>query len=61
VVDTQADKDVANVRANSVSGVFKVVNNLQVVGGAPRRQRNKLDFVHLGRAGDGWRGPILLR
>ena len=37
VVDTQADKDVANVRANSVSGVFKVVNNLQVVGGAPEK------------------------
>jgi osmotically-inducible protein OsmY len=32
VVDTQADKDVANLRANSVSGVFKVINNLQVVG-----------------------------
>ncbi len=37
VVDTQADKDVANIRANSVSGVFKVVNNLQVVGGAPEK------------------------
>ncbi len=37
VVDTQADKDVANVRASSVSGVFKVVNNLQVVGGAPEK------------------------
>jgi osmotically-inducible protein OsmY len=32
VVDSQADKDVANIRANSVPGVFKVVNNLQVVG-----------------------------
>lgn len=32
VVDSQADKDVANIRANSVSGVFKVVNNLEVVG-----------------------------
>ena len=32
VVDSQADKDVANLRANSVSGVFKVINNLQVVG-----------------------------
>jgi hyperosmotically inducible periplasmic protein len=30
VVDTQSDKDVANLRANSVSGVFKVVNDLQV-------------------------------
>jgi hyperosmotically inducible periplasmic protein len=32
VVDSQADKDVANLRANSVPGVFKVVNNLEVVG-----------------------------
>ena len=32
VVDSAADKDVANVRANSVSGVLKVVNNLEVVG-----------------------------
>jgi hyperosmotically inducible protein len=32
VVDSQADKDVANVRANGVPGVFKVINNLQVVG-----------------------------
>jgi hyperosmotically inducible protein len=32
VVDTQADKDVANIRANGVPGVFKVVNHLEVVG-----------------------------
>ena len=32
VVDNQADKDVANIRANGVPGVFKVTNNLQVVG-----------------------------
>jgi hyperosmotically inducible protein len=32
VVDTQADKDVAYLRANSVSGVFSVKNNLQVAG-----------------------------
>jgi hyperosmotically inducible protein len=32
VVDSEADKDVANIRANSVPGVFKVTNNLQVVG-----------------------------
>jgi osmotically-inducible protein OsmY len=32
VVDSQADKDVANIRANGVTGVFKVVNNLEVVG-----------------------------
>jgi osmotically-inducible protein OsmY len=30
VVDNQADKDVANIRANGVPGVFKVINNLQV-------------------------------
>jgi hyperosmotically inducible periplasmic protein len=32
VVDSQADKDVANLRANGVPGVFKVTNNLEVVG-----------------------------
>ena len=32
VVDNQSDKDVANIRANGVPGVFKVVNNLEVVG-----------------------------
>jgi hyperosmotically inducible periplasmic protein len=37
VVDSQADKDVANIRANSVPGVFKVVNNLEVVGGGPEK------------------------
>ncbi len=30
VVDTQADKDVANIKANGVPGVFKVINNLEV-------------------------------
>lgn len=29
-VDNQADKDAANIRANSVSGVFSVTNNLRV-------------------------------
>jgi osmotically-inducible protein OsmY len=38
VVDSQADKDVANIRANGVSGVFKVVNNLQVVGAAADKE-----------------------
>jgi hyperosmotically inducible periplasmic protein len=37
VVDSQADKDVANIRANSVQGVFKVINNLEVVGGTPEK------------------------
>jgi hyperosmotically inducible protein len=32
VVDSQADKDTANIRANSVPGVFSVTNNLQVAG-----------------------------
>ncbi len=32
VVDNQADKDVANIKANGVPGVFKVTNNLQVAG-----------------------------
>jgi len=37
VVDSPADKDAANIRANGVSGVFKVVNNLQVVGGTQEK------------------------
>jgi osmotically-inducible protein OsmY len=32
VVDSKMDKDIAGVRANSVPGVFKVVNNIQVQG-----------------------------
>ena len=32
VVDNKADKDVANIRANGVPGVFKVTNNLEVAG-----------------------------
>ena len=35
VVDNKMDKDVAGIRANGVSGVFKVVNNLQVEGEHP--------------------------
>jgi osmotically-inducible protein OsmY len=31
VVDSQSDKDIAGLRANGVSGVFSVTNNLQVV------------------------------
>jgi hyperosmotically inducible protein len=34
VVANQMDKDIVNVRANSVSGVFSVTNNLQVESGA---------------------------
>jgi hyperosmotically inducible periplasmic protein len=32
VVDSQADKDTAYIRANTVPGVFSVTNNLQVAG-----------------------------
>lgn len=32
VVDSKADKDTANIRANGVPGVFSVQNNLQVAG-----------------------------
>jgi hyperosmotically inducible protein len=31
VVDNQQDKDMAGLRANQVSGVFQVTNNLRVV------------------------------
>jgi hyperosmotically inducible periplasmic protein len=37
VVDSQADKDAANIRATSVPGVFKVINNLEVAGAAPEK------------------------
>jgi osmotically-inducible protein OsmY len=30
VVDSEADKNMANIRANGVSGVFSVTNNLMV-------------------------------
>ena len=36
VVDNQADKDTANIRANGVPGVFKVTNNLEVAGKSGR-------------------------
>ncbi len=44
VVDNQADKDVANIRANGVPGVFKVANNLQVAGS--QREKRKELRVH---------------
>jgi len=37
VVDSQADKDAAGIRANSVPGVFKVTNNL-VVANQPEKK-----------------------
>ena len=36
VVDSEADRDVANIRANGVPGVFKVTNNLEVAGKNPK-------------------------
>jgi hyperosmotically inducible protein len=39
VVDSQSDKDVANIRANGVAGVFKVINNLQVAGTPEKEQK----------------------
>ena len=32
VVDSKMDSDVANIRASSVPGIFKVTNNLQIAG-----------------------------
>lgn len=31
VVDSEADKNIANIRANGVPGIFSVTNNLQIV------------------------------
>jgi hyperosmotically inducible protein len=36
VVDSQMDKDVAGIRANSVPGIFKVTNDLKVAGGVEK-------------------------
>jgi hyperosmotically inducible periplasmic protein len=36
IVDTQMDKDVAGIRANSVPGIFKVTNDLQVVSSSEK-------------------------
>ena len=38
VVDNKMDKDVAGIRANSVPGVFKVTNNIQVAGSSHERK-----------------------
>jgi len=37
VVDSQADKNAAGIRANTVPGVFSVTNDLQVAGQAPEK------------------------
>jgi hyperosmotically inducible protein len=39
MVDNQGDKDVANIKANGVSGVFKVTNNLQVAGSSSEKEK----------------------
>jgi hyperosmotically inducible protein len=39
VVDSVADKEVAGLRANTVPGVFKVTNNLQVAGTSAEKGR----------------------
>ena len=41
------------MRANGVSGVFKVVNNLQVAGVRRRRRTNRSGFVHF------WAAPAM--
>jgi hyperosmotically inducible periplasmic protein len=38
VVDSQPDKDVAGMQANTVPGVFSVTNSLQVAGSAPEKR-----------------------
>jgi hyperosmotically inducible protein len=40
VVDTQADKDTAYIRANGVAGVFKVTNNLVVANQPNEKKKN---------------------
>ncbi len=38
VVDTQADRDIANIRANSAQGVFSVTNELRVEANSAERE-----------------------
>jgi osmotically-inducible protein OsmY len=38
MVDSEADKNVAGIRANQVPGVFKVVNDLQVAGQTKQKE-----------------------
>jgi osmotically-inducible protein OsmY len=38
VVDSESDKNVAGIQANTVPGVFSVTNNLQVAGESEKRQ-----------------------
>ncbi|MBS1822506.1 MAG: BON domain-containing protein [Acidobacteria bacterium] len=39
VVDNQGDKDVANIKASGVPGVFKVINNLRVESPAQEKEK----------------------
>jgi hyperosmotically inducible periplasmic protein len=39
VADSQADKNVAGMRANSVTGIFTVTNDLTVAGPENKRVR----------------------
>ena len=39
VVDSQADKDMAYMKANQVPGVFSVKNDLQVVGASTEKSK----------------------
>lgn len=39
VVDSQSDKDVAGIQANTVPGVFSVTNNLQVANAGDEKRR----------------------
>ncbi len=45
VVDSQADKDAANIRANTVPGVFSVKNYLQVAN-QPSEQPKQANSSH---------------
>ncbi|MGH9327232.1 MAG: BON domain-containing protein [Terriglobia bacterium] len=41
VVDSASDRNIANIRANGVPGVFSVTNNLQVEAGASQKANKK--------------------
>ena len=41
VVDTESDKTIAGLQANSVSGVFSVTNNLHVLQPPKKKKKNK--------------------
>jgi osmotically-inducible protein OsmY len=41
-VDSRADKEIANIRANGVPGVFSVINNLQIANQPSESQKQEL-------------------